>query len=116
MRFDPSKPAAQLTRDLLDSIIQSSGLDLSFTLSGDLETGKLPAGATTRPGPASGQLTADFTGPDTPVLTARNGELLNAMEHIAAKVLRLEPDEHDLICFDADSFKSNRDRELRQSA
>ena len=50
------------------------------------------------------------------MLTARNGELLNAMEHIAAKALRLEPEQHDRISFDADSFKANRDLSLRRSA
>jgi spoIIIJ-associated protein len=58
----------------------------------------------------------EFSGPDTPILTANNGELLNALEHIAAKVLRLEPDEHDRVQFDADHFKANRDRQMRASA
>ncbi|MCU1323189.1 MAG: single-stranded nucleic acid binding protein [Acidobacteriaceae bacterium] len=51
-----------------------------------------------------------------PMLTERNGELLNAFEHVTAKVLGLEPEEHDRISFDADSFKANRDRDLRVSA
>jgi spoIIIJ-associated protein len=50
------------------------------------------------------------------VLTARNGEVLNALEHLAAKILRLEPDSHDQVSFDADHFKANRDRRLRDSA
>jgi spoIIIJ-associated protein len=45
-----------------------------------------------------------------------NGELLNALEHIATKILRLEPEEHDLVSFDADHFKANRDRQMRDSA
>ena len=66
--------------------------------------------------PAAGNLYVEFSGPDTPILTARNGEVLNALEHIAAKILRLEPEEHDRVSFDADHFKSNRDRQLRESA
>ncbi|MBB5318500.1 Jag family protein [Tunturibacter empetritectus] len=58
----------------------------------------------------------EFTGTDTPLLLARNGELLHAIEHLAAKILRLEPEEHDLIFFDAEGFKANRDRELQHSA
>jgi spoIIIJ-associated protein len=42
--------------------------------------------------------------------------VLNALEHIAAKILRLEPEEHDLVSFDADHFKANRDRQMRESA
>jgi spoIIIJ-associated protein len=65
---------------------------------------------------SSPELSVELSGPDTPLLTARNGELLYAIEHIAAKILRLEPEQHDRISFDADSFKSNRDRDLRLSA
>lgn len=62
---------------------------------------------------ATPELTVEFTGPDTPLLLARNGELLLAIEHIAAKILRLEPEEHDRISFDADNFKVLRNRELQ---
>jgi spoIIIJ-associated protein len=58
----------------------------------------------------------EFSGPDTLVLTGHNGEVLNALEHIATKILRLEPEEHDLVSFDADHFKANRDRQMRDSA
>ena len=61
-------------------------------------------------------LYVEFSGPDTSVLTSHNGEVLNALEHIATKILRLEPDSHDQVCFDADHFKANRDRRLRESA
>ncbi|MGA1982350.1 MAG: R3H domain-containing nucleic acid-binding protein [Acidobacteriaceae bacterium] len=61
-------------------------------------------------------LYVEFIGPDTPLLTARNGEVLNALEHIATKILRLEPEAHDQVSFDADHFKANRDRQLRESA
>ena len=64
----------------------------------------------------AGNLYVEFSGPDTPVLTGHNGEVLNALEHIAAKILRLEPEEHDLVSFDADHFKANRDRQMRDSA
>jgi len=58
----------------------------------------------------------EFSGPDTSLLLARNGELLHAIEHVAAKILRLEPEDHDLISFDAQGFKANRDRELHSTA
>jgi spoIIIJ-associated protein len=50
------------------------------------------------------------------MLTARKGELLNALEHIATKMLRLEPHEQDRVSFDADQFKANRDRQMQESA
>jgi spoIIIJ-associated protein len=58
----------------------------------------------------------ELSGPDTPFLLARNGELLYAIEHVAAKILRLEPEDHDLVSFDAEGFKANRDRELHSTA
>jgi spoIIIJ-associated protein len=61
-------------------------------------------------------LYVEFSGPDTPVLLARNGEVLNALEHIATKILRLEAEEHDRVSFDADHFKANRDRQMREWA
>jgi spoIIIJ-associated protein len=61
-------------------------------------------------------LHVEFEGPDTPLLLARNAELLNSLEHIAAKMLHLEPEDHDRVSFDADHYKADRDRQLRESA
>ena len=61
-------------------------------------------------------VTVEFTGPDTPLLLARNGELLHSIEHLAAKILGLEPDEHDRISFDAAGYKATRHAELERSA
>ena len=87
-------------RELLEAMIASGGFALEFRFDGT----------------ADGRLNVEFTGPDTTLLTARNGELLNAMENIAAKTLRLEPEQHDRISFDADSFKEKRDNNLRRIA
>jgi spoIIIJ-associated protein len=87
-------------RELLEAMIASGGFNLEFKFDDT----------------AKEQLRVEFTGPDTHLLIARNGELLNAMENIAAKTLRLEPEQHDRISFDADSFKDNRDRDLRRVA
>ena len=65
------------------------------------------------PGP---RITVLFTGEDVPHLLARNAELLLALEHIAAKALRLEPEEHDRISFDAGDFKQQRERSLERAA
>ncbi|HEX4154524.1 MAG TPA: R3H domain-containing nucleic acid-binding protein [Acidobacteriaceae bacterium] len=55
-------------------------------------------------------------GPDAYLLLEREGELLRALEHVAAKVLRLEPEDHDRISFDAEGFKAERVRHLRRLA
>lgn len=62
------------------------------------------------------EISVELSGPDTPLLLARNGELLHAIEHIAAKILRFEHEEHDRISFDADNFKVLRQRELEMMA
>lgn len=70
-----------------------------------------PDGGLARP-----ELVVELEGADTALLTARNGELLLAIEHIAAKTLRLDPQEHDRISFDAEEFKARRERELLRLA
>ena len=121
--------AAQTIARFLQAFTTSSGLRLRFRVkarslkqrnadSAECAEGRsrarAPAEGVAKDGPRS--LFVEFTGPDTPVLTARNGELLNALEHIATKMLRLEPEEHDRVAFDADQFKANRDRQMRESA
>lgn len=58
----------------------------------------------------------ELAGPDAGLLTQRGGELLRALEHVAAKILRLENEEHDKISFDAENFKALRARELKLAA
>ena len=80
------------------------------------------AAATTLAGSAAPSATpapeirVEFSGPDTSLLLARNGELLLSLEHVAAKILRFEHEEHDRISFDADNFKVLRQRELQLAA
>ncbi|WP_035347712.1 protein jag [Edaphobacter aggregans] len=66
------------------------------------------AGATT----AAPEISVELSGPDVPLVLARNGELLLAIEHVAAKILRFEHEDHDRISFDADNFKVLRHQEL----
>jgi len=51
-----------------------------------------------------------------PLLTQQNGELLRALETLAAQMLRLEQREHDLVSFDAGNYKALRAQELRMAA
>jgi len=105
---DSGDPAKKI-EEFLQALMTSSGLDLRFQIlacNGQVQT---PA-ASPEAAPA---VSVEFTGPDTPLLTARNAELLHAIEHLAAKVLRLEPDQHDRISFDAENFKPLRNAELQ---
>jgi spoIIIJ-associated protein len=115
--MDDVAQAAQTIGKFLQSFTSAGGLRLRYRVK--LRSSKTAAEAGPEADEGSGaprSLYVEFIGPDTPVLTARNGEVLNALEHIATKILRLEPDAHDQVSFDADHFKANRDRQLRDSA
>jgi len=58
----------------------------------------------------------ELAGPDVPMVTQHNGELLRALETIAAQILRLDQREQDLVSFDAGNFKALRAQELRLQA
>jgi spoIIIJ-associated protein len=120
-------PAAKKIADFLKVLSTIGGLNLEshiLACNGQVQPNSgnpagTPPSASTQP-PSSldtpQKITVEFTGSDTPLLLARNGELLHAIEHIAAKILRLEPEDHDRISFDAENFKANRDHELELMA
>src|SRR5579863_481140 len=62
------------------------------------------------------QIYVELGGPDVPLVVQHNGELLRALETIAAQILRLDSREHDLVSFDAGNFKALRAQELRLAA
>ena len=67
--------------------------------------------------PVGGEtLKAEFSGRDAPLLIARNGELLHALESVATAMLRLGPEQHDLISFDAEGYKAGRSQQMRRAA
>lgn len=112
--------AAQTIAGFLQAFTVNSGLKLRYRvkLRGAKTTPDAadPGTALATAGDIPRSLCVEFSGPDTPTLTGHNGEVLNALEHIATKILRLEPEEHDLVSFDADHFKANRDRQMHDSA
>jgi spoIIIJ-associated protein len=130
-------PAATKISDFLQIITTSGGLNLkpeilacngqvqpassdpareASPVSTSTSSNNIPVEASLPEAETPQSFKVEFTGPDTPLLLARNGELLLALEHVAAKILRLESEEHDRISFDAEGFKANRVRELNLSA
>jgi spoIIIJ-associated protein len=115
-------PAVKKIEDFLKVLKETGSLDLQshiLACNGHVQSHADAPASVASPvltGASTPVICVEFTGIDTPLLLARNGELLHAIEHLAAKILRLEPEEHDLIFFDAEGFKANRDRELQQSA
>jgi spoIIIJ-associated protein len=62
------------------------------------------------------QISVELAGPDVPLVIQHNGELLRALETLAAQMLRLDHHEHDMVSFDAGNFKALRAEELRLAA
>jgi spoIIIJ-associated protein len=101
--------AAQTIAGFLSNLNKLGGLKLKFRITaGD--------GARDPEGLEARQIYVELGGPDVPLVTQHNGELLRALETIAAQMLRLDQREHDLISFDAGNFKALRAQELRMAA
>ena len=95
--------AADKIREFLQRFVTSCGMELTYVV----RTGSGPDGI---------GLSVEFSGPDAMLLAARNGELLHALESVATGILRLTPEQHDQISFDADGYKARRAQQMRRSA
>src|ERR1700761_8995174 len=101
--------AAEKVAALMQTLTTTGGLRLKYRITAG-------AGAADPDGMEKRDLYVELKGPDAALMTDRGGEVLRALEHIAAKVLRLEPEEHDRISFDANGYKAARGRHLRRLA
>lgn len=101
--------AAQKIAGFLNTLNKLGGMRLKYRITaGD--------GARDPEGIEARQIYVELAGPDVPLVTQHNGELLRALETIAAQMLRLDQREGDLVSFDADNFKALRAQELRLQA
>jgi spoIIIJ-associated protein len=101
--------AAQKIASFLSSLNKLGGMRLKYRISaGD--------GGNDSDSQEAHAISVDLAGPDEPLLTSHNGELLRALETVAAQILRLEQRENHLISFDAGNFKALRAQELKLQA
>jgi spoIIIJ-associated protein len=101
--------AAQKIAGFLNTLNKLGGMRLKYRITaGD--------GARDPEGQEARQIYVELAGPDLPLVTQHNGELLLALETIAAQILRLDQRENDLVSFDAANFKALRAAELRLQA
>jgi len=111
----------QKVADFLQTLTSPGRLNLKFNIlacNGQVQPnsdGSVGAQAAV-PAPSAAEICVEFSGPDVPLLLARNGELLLSLEHVAAKILRFEHEDHERISFDADNFKLLRHQELKLAA
>jgi spoIIIJ-associated protein len=109
MPIDDLQQAAQKIAGFLSTLNKLGGMRLKYRITaGD--------GARDPEGLEARQIYVELGGPDIPLVIQHNGELLRALETIAAQVLRLDQREHDLVSFDAANFKALRAQELRLTA
>jgi spoIIIJ-associated protein len=114
----------QKVADFLETLTAPGRLNLKFNIlacNGQVQPNPdaavgAPPSASPAESASSAEICVDLSGPDVPLLLARNGELLLALEHVAAKILRLEHEDHDRISFDAENFKLLRHQELQLAA
>jgi spoIIIJ-associated protein len=61
-------------------------------------------------------LVVKFSGRDVDLLLANKAELMLALEFLTMEALRMPPDHHSRLCFDANDYRLMRIEELRLSA
>ena len=109
MPIDDYSAAAQQIAAFLKTLTSPGRLRLKYRIIAG-------SGAADPDGLEAREIYVELAGPDAPLLTQRGGELLRALEHVAAKIIRLDQEEHDKVSFDAENFKALRAQELKMAA
>src|SRR5579875_2268074 len=91
----------------LKPLLERAGLALQY----ELRSGENPHPEVENP-----EVTVRFSGDDVDMLLANRAELLLALEHLTMEALRIPPEDHALISFDANDYRMLRIEELRMSA
>jgi spoIIIJ-associated protein len=97
----------ELIDSLLSQILRQGEFALSFAIHHLCQE---PAEA------ESPEYVVDFTGADTDLLLERNGALLDALEHVVLKAVRLQEEHLRRITFDCNDWRRLRTEELRLTA
>jgi len=114
MPIDDLQQAAQKIAGFLNSLNKLGGLRLKYRISAG-EAARDEEGGEAHQAPNQ-VLNVELAGPDVPMVIQHNGELLRALETLAAQMLRLDHHEHHLVSFDAANFKALRAQELQLAA
>jgi len=105
------KYSVESLRPKLDAFLHPLLSRAGFELKYELTTPANPHPEVENP-----EVTVIFSGNDVEMLLLNRAELLLALEHISMEALRLPPEDHSLISFDANDYRMMRVEELRLSA
>jgi len=98
------KAAADALRGFLEEIVRVAGFEWKVNVQA------------VEPGGSEAEVLADVDGPDKEILLERGAEVLKALEHLAFRALRLEPEHHEKIHIDCGGYRALRFEELRMTA
>ena len=105
--FDPQVVAPAL-EDFIARLLRAGRFDLRVSIG--RQSAPFPDGF------EQPDIVVDFSGRDAELLLERHGELLQAIEHITLRCLRLDPRDYDRIRFDCEGYRAGRIAELRLAA
>jgi spoIIIJ-associated protein len=97
--------AAEALREVLPRLLRAGQFELTL---------KVRTADPAQEGEA--EVYVDLDGKDKDILLARSGEVLKALEHLAFRVLNLEPAFHEKIHVDCAGYRALRFEELRMTA
>jgi spoIIIJ-associated protein len=102
------KETADALRQFLQETVRAARLDLKVNVQAIEPAGEKTAG--------DAEVLADLDGKDKELLLERGAEVLKALEHLAFRALRLEPEWHEKIHIDCGGYRALRFEELRMTA
>src|SRR5258707_13106497 len=94
--------AVDALRDFLENIVRAAGFQLKVTVS-----------VAAPEGGSDAEVLADVDGRDKEILLERGADVLKALEHLAFRALRLEPEHHEKIHIDCGGDAAPRGCEMR---
>ena len=97
--------AAEALRDFLPRLLRAGQFELTL---------KVRTAEPAQEGEA--EVYVDLDGKDKDILLARSGEVLKALEHLAFRLLNLEPAYHEKVHLDCAGYRALRFEELRMTA
>ncbi len=109
--MDAPKYTAAAIAPRITTFLDTILADARFAVSFAIVDGQHP-----HPGLEDPEVVVQFSGPDVDLLLANKAELLLALEQLTMETLRMTPEEHSLLCFDANDYRILRIEELRLSA